>query len=188
MSSLPAFRAADAIAPYREYNCSARLLVLSGGMQLPLAYSGRLDAENVARPTSRLLQGKQPTCVVVVEWNSVREKAKPEPVQVVVFGDFILHSAGAQVDGVYRDTTLADLIAASGFMVLFSTSRPENCQIPAFWTPYDGRYGTTPSVVPQYVYTPEEMGFKKFLPGITTETTTGNPTLQNPQDKGGLIK
>lgn len=188
MSSYPAYSPGDALAPYREYNTRARLLIDAGGLQLPLAYTGVKDADNVKLPTSRLLQGKQPTCTIVVEWNGIREKAKPEPVQVLVFGSFILALAGAQIDGVQKDTNAADIILASGFLVLFSTSRPEDVQMPAFWCPWDGRYGTTTQVVPQYIYTPAEMGFRQFLPGITQATTTGNPTLQNNQEKGGLIK
>ena len=178
MSSVLAYRYADAIAPYREYRTTARLLVHAGGMQLPLAYTGRTDALGTDLPTSRLFQGMQPTCSFVIEWQGVRKHEKPEPPLITTLGTFILALAGAQVDGVYRDTDLTDLIGASGFFVLHSATRPEKAIVPAFWTPYDGRYGTSASAVAQYSYTPEELGFGQLLPGVTTTSTPGNPTLQ----------
>lgn len=186
--SLPTYSIGDRLAPYRDYRASARLLISSGGIQLPLAYTGRLDEDNQPKPTSRLLQAKQPTCTVIIEWNGVREGAKPEPVQIIASGDFIMSLAGAQIDDVRKDTNGKDIILASGFYVLHSTNRPEDALMPAFWCPWDGRYGSTTQTVPQYIYTPAELGFRQFLPGITSPATSGNPTLQNNQEKGGLIQ
>jgi len=186
MSSYPAYRVADAIAPYRAYNARVRLLIGAGGMQLPLAYKAPVAGET-PRVTSRLFQGKEPTCTVIIEWDGVREKAKPEPVVITASGDFILAMAGAQVDGVQKDTNLEDIIAASGFFVLYSTNRPEDARMPAIWCPWDGRYGSSPLVVPQYIYTPAELGFAQFLPGASTQTTPGNPTLAPAQGDGNQI-
>lgn len=187
MSSFPVFRPEDALAPYDFYRVVARLVIESGGLQLPLAYTGRKDAAGVNLPTSRLIQGKQPTCSYVVEWSAARAKAKPEPPRIVTLGDFILSLAGGQVDGINKNAEMSDLILASGFYVLHSSNRPEDAILPAFWCPWDGRYGTAPSQVAQYSYTPAELGFGQFLPGAATPNTSGNPTLQN-STSGNQVK
>lgn len=166
MSQLPLYRFQDTVAPYLSYECSATLYVMAGGQQLPLAYQVPATGQP-ARPTSRLVQASEPTVALVIEWAAERSRAKPEPPRLLVLGTFILMSAAAKVHGVRKEPDGTDRVAASGYFVLSSSVRPEDVVVPALWTPYDGRYNTSVSQVPQYLYTPGELGFGEYLPGQT---------------------
>ncbi len=189
MSSFPVpmYSPQDDIAPYKEYAASATLYVMAGGLQLPLAYKERGLAE-AYRATSVLFQGAEPTCVLAVEWHGVRSRAKPEPVRLLVLGDFLLIRAAARCDGVAKDANGTDIVSASGYLLLAATTRPEHAVVPSLWVPYDGRYNTTVDQVAQYLYTPTDLGFGEYLPGQGASAPTyGNPTVQQTVTGGNKI-
>lgn len=174
----PAFSPGDDVAPYQTYQGVCRLLISAGAASLPLAYKAT-PLGQAARPTARLLQLKQPQAVIVVEWSGSRTLLKPEPPKITAPGSFILAEAGGQCSGPQKNSQLQDILTASGFLVLYTSERPESLTLPAFWFPWDGRYTDTP---PQYIYTPTELGFGQFLPGQTTPTSLkaiiNNPPAQ----------
>lgn len=185
--TVPMFSAGDQVAPYRHYECAATLYVNAGGLQLPIAYRAVLQGET-PRATSRLVQAAEPCCAVAIEWFGVRTRTKPEPPRILLLGDFILAHAAASVMGVSKEANGTDVVKASGWFLLTSTTRPEHAVLPALWTPYDGRYDTSIQQVQQYLYTPAELGFGAYLPGQATTTTQyGNPVLQQTQSGGGKI-
>jgi hypothetical protein len=183
---IPTYRLEDAVAPYKDYSCSATLYVLAGGLQLPLAYT--TPTAGAPLPTSRLFQGHEPTCALAIEWYGVRTRLKPEPPRLLVFGDFLLHSAAARCDGVSKEANGTDVISASGYFLLFATTRPEHVVVPSLWTPYDGRYNTTVDTVAQYLYTPDDLGFGDYLPDQGDSAPTyGNPLLSEANSGGNKI-
>lgn len=166
LSRVAPFSQGDQFAPYLGYECTATLYVASGGQQLPLAY--QVPASGApARATSRLVQAAEPTCTLAVEWAGSRRGYKPEPPRLLVLGTFVLLHAAARVGHVGKDSNGMDVVSASGYLLLASSVRPEDVVLPALWTPYDGRYNTSVSQVPQYLYTPGELGFGEYLPGQT---------------------
>ena len=182
---VPLYSVGDTIAPYLDYGASATLYVDAGGLQLPLAY--REPTPGAPLPTSRLFQGRQPTCVLAVEWYGVRTRTKPEPVRLLVLGDFVLLRAAARCDGVAKDANGTDVVSASGYLLLAATTRPEHVIVPSLWLPYDGRYNTSVDTVAQYLYTPSDLGFGEYLPGSDVPATYGNPVLQQQNGNGNKI-
>lgn len=183
MTPLPAFSPGDDVAPYQSYQGVCRLIITAGATAMPLAYKAT-PLGQAAKPTARLLQLMQPQAIITVEWQGSRTSAKPEPPKIVVPGSFILAEAGGQCSGPNKNAQLQDILKASGFLVLYTSVRPEAITLPAFWFPWDGRYNSNPEEVPQYLYTPEELGFGKLLPGYTAPVSslkhgTGNPVAQS---------
>ena len=165
----PGYR--DHAAPYLEYVGEAAVYIDAGGLHIPLAYK-----TGAALPTARLLQAGQPRVVVTVEWQGTREGLPPEPPRILTLGTFILAAAAGRCGGVSRDTNNSDILEASGYLVLYTSDRPENVELPAIWYPWDSRYGTSRTVVPQYVYTPADLGFRDHLPGVPAAP----PAINNP--------
>jgi hypothetical protein len=174
----------DSVAPYLNYECVSRLLVDAGGIQMALAYSG------ASGPTSRILQGFQPTAALIVEWAGKRQGGKPQPPQITATGSFVLASAGGQCSSPMLGANAAYYFEASGYLVMLTASRPEGIALPAFWTPYQSQYDTPGA--PVVTYTPEELGFGLLLPGQPGATGTrfrkpNNPPGQSGQSSGAAI-
>lgn len=184
---VPMYSLGDQLSPYKAYACSVTLYVDAGGLQLPLAYRRQASGES-PHATSRLCQAAEPVCAVVIEWSGIRSRYKPEPPKLLLLGDFLLTHAAARVENIAKDTGGTDIVTASGYFCLVSTTRPEHAVLPALWTPYDGRYDTSVDQVAQYLYTPSELGFGVYLPGQTeTVPQYGNPKLQMTSNAGGKI-
>lgn len=187
MSSAPMYSFGDAAAPYLKYWCGATLYCAAGGLQLPLAYKERTAGQS-PNPTSKLFQAHEPACWLAIEWQGVRSRAKPEPPRLLVLGDFKLLHAAARCDGVAKDANGTDIVTASGYFVLAATTRPEHAVVPSLWVPYDGRYNTSVDQVAQYLYTPDDLGFRDYLPGQGANLPTyGNPKAQNRATGGNKI-
>lgn len=178
--TLPIYSDDDRAFPYLSYRAKASLRVDAGSVSLPLAYKA-VPTGATERPTSRILQLKQPGSIIVVEWAGVRIGTKPQPVIVTAGNSFVLAAAGADVDSVGLGPDGRETVAASGYLVLYTTERPENITMPALLTPWDGRYGNG-TINAAYTYTPTELGFGQFLPGQTTPTSLkaiiNNPPAQ----------
>lgn len=153
----------DRLFPYLSYRARASLRVNAGSVSLPLAYKANTPGQT-PRPTSRILQLAQPGSVIVVEWQGARIGQKPQPVIVTAGNSFVLAHAGADIDSVGIGPDGRETVAASGYLVLYTTERPENIVMPALLTPWDGRYGNG-TINFAYSYTPAELGFGQFLPG-----------------------
>lgn len=174
----------DQVAPYLHYHCNCRLAIAAGGVQMPLAYKTPPTIGKNANPTSRLFQAAEPTCWYAVEWVGVRQGEKPEPPKFGPLGSFILHSVVAEVRGVFKGANGQDVIAAAGYYLFSTVTRPEYCTVPAFWAPWDYRYNDSGGQ--GYGYTIEDLGITALIPGLAVQTE-GNPVVINQVDPGNKL-
>lgn len=161
----------DALAPYLGYDAAVTLYIGAGSVRMPLAYVATTGVNR--RPTARLLQLAEPNATLVIQWAGKRTNAKPAPPQIVTLGSFVLAEAQARCRGVGLDAMGNNILEAAGYVVLYTSDRPENVELPAVWLPWDGRYGTNTQ---EWTYTPAELGFKQYLPGVPAiPTKINNP-------------